>query len=395
MFHVIVEELGKDYRIYPRPVDRLLEAIFRKPRHRSLRAVHGVSFHLRMGQSLGIIGDNGAGKSTLLKLLVGTVSPSAGKIAMSGRATALLELGAGFHPEFSGRQNIFMNASLLGFSPEDIEKKEDEIIEFSGLGEFIDRPVKTYSSGMYVRLGFAIATSVDPDILIIDEALAVGDMAFQRKCIDRMNLFREQGKTMIFCSHSMYHVKELCDKTLWLNEGLMKQMGPSMEVVGRYEEFSKGKEVAVTSVSSPTQELTFGPRECRILHISAESADGKELHSIEPLTEMVMQMEVKILKDGLCPQFGIALMMSDETVCFCAMTHHDQIVCGPYDAGEIVHVRVVVPEFPVREGTYRLLGAVSENSGLLWYDYKEIGPVTVEPQQGLGLVAFRRKWEIS
>ena len=247
MFHVIVEELGKDYRIYARPVDRLLEAILRKPRHRALRAVQGVSFNLLRGQSLGIIGDNGAGKSTLLKLLVGTVSPTAGRMEMSGRVTALLELGAGFHPEFSGRQNIFMNASLFGLSPEEIGEKEEAIIAFSGLGEFIDRPVKTYSSGMYVRLGFAIATSVDPDILIIDEALAVGDMAFQRKCIDRMNLFREQGKTMIFCSHSMYHVKELCDKTLWLDHGRMKGMGPTMEVVAQYEDFCRGKEVAAAS----------------------------------------------------------------------------------------------------------------------------------------------------
>ena len=273
MFQVIVEELGKDYRIYARPVDRLLEAILRKPRHRALSAVQGVSFNLLRGQSLGIIGDNGAGKSTLLKLLVGTVSPTAGKMAMSGRVTALLELGAGFHPEFSGRQNIFMNASLLGLSPEEIGEKEEDIIAFSGLGEFIDRPVKTYSSGMYVRLGFAIATSVDPDILIIDEALAVGDMAFQRKCIDRMNLFREQGKTMIFCSHSMYHVKELCDKTLWLDHGRMKGMGPTIELVARYEDFSRGKEVAGRATEKQYPEVLS--EECRILSISLESADGE------------------------------------------------------------------------------------------------------------------------
>ena len=393
MFHVIVEELGKDYRIYARPVDRLLEAIFQKQRHRALRAVQGVSFNLLRGQSLGIIGDNGAGKSTLLKLLVGTVSPTVGKMVMSGRVTALLELGAGFHPEFSGRQNIFMNASLFGLSPEEIGDKEEAIIDFSGLSEFIDRPVKTYSSGMYVRLGFAIATSVDPDILIIDEALAVGDMAFQRKCIDRMNLFRDQGKTMIFCSHSMYHVKELCDKTLWLDRGRMKWMGPTMEVVAQYEDFCRGKEVKTTA-STPKHEQLTGSGECRIRTISIESAEGKALRSIQPLTEVVMKMEVEIFKDALCPQFGFALMMSDETVCFCAMTHHDHVACGPYRAGEIVHVRVVVQEFPVREGNYRLLGAVSENSGLLWYDYKEIGPLTVAPQQGLGLVAFRRKWEI-
>ena len=392
MFHVIVEELGKDYRIYARPVDRLLEAILRKPRHRTLSAIQGVSFNLLRGQSLGIIGDNGAGKSTLLKLLVGTVSPTAGKMTMSGRVTALLELGAGFHPEFSGRQNIFMNASLFGLSPEEIGRKEKSIIAFSGLGEFIDRPVKTYSSGMYVRLGFAIATSVDPDILIIDEALAVGDMAFQRKCIDRMNLFREQGKTMIFCSHSMYHVKELCDKTLWLDHGRMKGMGPTMVVVSQYEDFCR--RMAAT-IPAKKEDPAAVSEECRILSISLESANGKALRSIQPFTEVVLKMDVEILKDGLCPQFGFALMMSDETVCLCAMTHHDQVSCGPYKVGEIVHVRVVVLEFPVREGSYRLIGSVSENSGLLWHDYKVIGPFTVEPQQGLGLVAFRRKWEIS
>ena len=211
MFRVNVQNVGKEYRLYAKPHDRLWEALFRKPKHDLFKVLSDISFNVALGQSLGIIGDNGAGKSTLLKLLAGTIHPTTGNIEVNGRVAALLELGAGFHPEFTGRQNIHLNASLLGIPEEEIKLKENEIIEFAELEQFIDRPVRTYSSGMYVRLAFSIATTVDPEILIIDEALAVGDMAFQKKCITRMNFFKEQGKTMLFCSHSMYLVQELCD----------------------------------------------------------------------------------------------------------------------------------------------------------------------------------------
>ena len=172
MYSISVENLHKDFRIYERPQDRLLELLLRKPRHKNFHVLQDISFSVLEGRSLGIIGDNGAGKSTLMKLLVGTLQPSSGNVSIKGQVAALLELGAGFHPEFTGRRNIYLNAALLGVPDDNIPEMEQKIIEFSELGDFIDRPVKTYSSGMYVRLAFSIATMVNPDVLVIDEALS-------------------------------------------------------------------------------------------------------------------------------------------------------------------------------------------------------------------------------
>ena len=241
MSRVSVQNLNKDFKIYERPQDRLFEIIQRKQRHQLFHVLSDISFSVPDGKSLGIIGDNGAGKSTLLKLLVGTLQPTSGEITINGQVAALLELGAGFHPEFSGRKNIFLNAALLGVPDDNIAEMERDIIAFSELDYFIDRPVKTYSSGMYVRLAFSIATMVRPDILVIDEALSVGDMAFQKKCVQRMNEFREQQKTMVFCSHSMFHVQELCDIAIWLNKGKIQEIGDSDKVVGHYEDFCNNK----------------------------------------------------------------------------------------------------------------------------------------------------------
>jgi ABC-type polysaccharide/polyol phosphate transport system ATPase subunit len=231
--------LAKFYRVYPRPVDRLREVLLRRPCHQRVDALGEVSITVAAGETWGLIGDNGAGKSTLLKLLAGTVSPSAGELKLHGRVAALLELGSGFHPEFSGRRNIYLNAALLGLTEAEIRRREPEIIAFAELEEMIDRPVKTYSSGMYVRLAFAIATSVDPDILIIDEALAVGDHHFQRKCIARLMDFRRRGKTILFCSHSMYLINELCSRCLWLADGRVRQVGDAAEVVAAYQAYQE------------------------------------------------------------------------------------------------------------------------------------------------------------
>ena len=224
---VLVQNVTKAFKLYTRPQDRLLEFIFRTKRHESYQALADISFAVPNGKSIGIIGANGAGKSTLLKLIVGTLQPTSGEVKIDGQVAALLELGAGFHPDFTGRKNIHLNASLLGVPADDIIQLEREIIEFSELSDFIDRPVKTYSTGMYVRLAFSIATMVRPDILIIDEALSVGDMAFQKKCVTRMNQFRLDAKSMILCSHSMFHIQELCDFTLWIDQGRVREFGES------------------------------------------------------------------------------------------------------------------------------------------------------------------------
>jgi len=198
-------------------------------------SLEDVSFELKAGQCLGVVGDNGAGKSTLLKLLARSLVPTTGEIQCDGRVTAILELGAGFHPEFTGRENLTFAGRLSGLSEEEVRGLAPAILAFAGLGEAIDRPVKTYSSGMLVRLAFAIVTAKQPEVLIIDEALAVGDQTFQKKCVDRIAEFRAADCTILFCSHSLYHVRTLCDRALWLHKGRVKRLGDTDSVLAAYD----------------------------------------------------------------------------------------------------------------------------------------------------------------
>src|SRR6185369_15136250 len=197
-------------------------------------ALRDVSFSVGKGESLGLVGHNGAGKSTALKLMTRILEPTSGHVAMNGRVAALLELGSGFHPDLSGRENVFLNGSLLGFSRRDMLARLPGIVDFAEIGDFIDLEVKHYSSGMYTRLAFAVATSVDPDILITDEVLAVGDEAFQRKCIERIYRFRQTGKTIVFVSHGLDVVRQLCDRAVWLDHGVARAVGPATEVINEY-----------------------------------------------------------------------------------------------------------------------------------------------------------------
>ena len=225
--------VGKEYKLYDSPRARLKSLLTGRALHRSHWALQGVSLELARGQCLGVVGSNGAGKSTLLKLITGTLQPSCGQLARSGRVTAILELGAGFHPEFTGRQNLYFGGSLIGIPAEQMRALEPEVLAFAEIGEAIDRPVKTYSSGMTVRLAFALVTAVEPDLLIIDEALAVGDQHFQKKCVERIEQFRRNGCTILFCSHSPYHIRHLCDVALWLDAGRVMEFGPTEAVLGR------------------------------------------------------------------------------------------------------------------------------------------------------------------
>lgn len=239
-----VSNVSKRYKIYSRPWDRVAEWFLPGvKKHRDFLALRNVSFTVQAGESVGIIGANGAGKSTLLKIISGTTLPTNGHARVNGRIAALLELGMGFHADFTGRQNIKMNARLLGLSEEDVQRKIPKIIAFSELGEFIDRPLRTYSSGMYVRLGFAVAASVEPDILIVDEALAVGDVHFQQKCMKRIREFNEKGVTLLFVSHDPGAVKNLCSEAILLEEGALIARGKPDDMLDHYNALMTKKEV--------------------------------------------------------------------------------------------------------------------------------------------------------
>ncbi|MBS1854283.1 MAG: ABC transporter ATP-binding protein [Acidobacteria bacterium] len=212
-----------------------IEEMFRRKRHDPFYALKNVSFRLEKGENLGVIGGNGAGKTTLLSLVSGLCRPEEGTVAVSGRVAPMLELGSGFHPELTGKENVMLNASLLGLSRRRTEECFGRIVEFSGVGDFINQPIRTYSSGMIVRLAFSVAAHVDPDILLIDEVLAVGDQAFQAKCFDRIKAFRSAGKTLLFVSHAPGLVKELCERCLWLDHGQVMMDGPADEVLAAYQ----------------------------------------------------------------------------------------------------------------------------------------------------------------
>jgi lipopolysaccharide transport system ATP-binding protein len=233
---VTATNLGKCYHIYDRPRDRLKQTLFRGRRqfYREFWALRGVGLEVRKGDTLGIIGRNGSGKSTLLQMLAGTLTPTTGDVLVAGRVAALLELGAGFNPEFTGRENVFMNGAILGIGRAEMQRRFDDIAAFADIGAFIDQPIKTYSSGMLVRLAFSVSINIDPDILIIDEALAVGDAAFQFKCLDRLNELTTRGVTLLFVSHSMDMVRTFCKQVVYLQGGEIKASGPPEEITELY-----------------------------------------------------------------------------------------------------------------------------------------------------------------
>ncbi|MBS0425226.1 MAG: ABC transporter ATP-binding protein [Proteobacteria bacterium] len=235
--------LGKSYQLYQHPSDRLKQFLWphrwlgSRQYYRELKALHDINLLIMPGEVVGIVGQNGSGKSTLLQLICGTLTPTQGEVRINGRIAALLELGAGFNPEFTGRENVYMSAAILGLNPAEIADRIESIIDFSGVRDFIDQPVKTYSSGMYVRLAFSVAINVDPDILVIDEALSVGDGAFARKSFNRIMQMRDAGKTILFCSHSLFQVESLCARAIWISKGEIILDGESAHVVSAYQSF--------------------------------------------------------------------------------------------------------------------------------------------------------------
>lgn len=246
---ITIKNLSKSYQIYEQPRDRLkqfilpplqrLVGISPKQYYRDFWALRDISFNVRRGETIGVLGRNGSGKSTLLQMISGTLTPSSGEISISGKITALLELGAGFNPEFSGRENVFLNAAIYGLAREKIEAKFEEIAAFADIGEFIEQPVKTYSSGMYARLAFAVATSLDPEILVVDEILSVGDVFFQSRCMRKLDEFRERGGTVFFVTHDTYSVERICTRAIVLDQGRMVFEGATADAVNVYYKMSR------------------------------------------------------------------------------------------------------------------------------------------------------------
>lgn len=320
---ICAQNLGKRYRLYKRPIDRLWQFLRpqAKPHYQDFVALQDVSFELHKGQVLGIVGVNGAGKSTLLQLIAGTLQASTGSVQTKGRVAALLELGSGFNPDFTGRENIYLNAAILGLSKQEIDNRLNDIIVFADIGIHIDQPVKTYSSGMFIRLAFSIATSVDPDVLIIDEALSVGDGAFARKSFDRIMAIKERGATVLFCSHMLYHIEVFCDKALWLHQGHIKAFGEVSQVLSNYQAFLDNLSHPPTD-SLPVglqqeipQELAstalHGHARIQSISVSLDGTTGKELYGTSGVSRL--QLQVQFASDPQLPSPTAALVISSDS----------------------------------------------------------------------------------
>ena len=254
---ITVKDVTKVYRLYDKPIDRLKESLSptHKSYHKDFYALNGLSFNVEKGQTVGIIGTNGSGKSTILKIITGVLTPTAGEVKVDGRISALLELGAGFNMEYSGLENVYLNGTMIGFSKEEIDARLNDILEFADIGDFIHQPVKTYSSGMFVRLAFAVAINIDPEILVVDEALSVGDVFFQAKCYHKFEEFKKQGKTILFVSHDLGSVSKYCDRVILLNKGVKMDEGSPKQMVDLYKQLLVGQNPVKQNESDSTEQI--------------------------------------------------------------------------------------------------------------------------------------------
>jgi|SRR5579872_1456255 len=322
------ESVSKSYAIYESPGDRLKELLTfnRLEFHRKFWALHDVSFEIERGETFCVIGENGSGKSTLLQIVAGILQPSAGTVAVDGRVSALLELGAGFNPEFSGRDNVYLNGSILGLSTKEIDRRYRDIAEFAEIGDFINRPVKTYSTGMAVRLAFAVAINVDPEILLVDEALAVGDLYFRQRCMRKVHELRARGITIIFVSHAIADVKALGDRTLWLDGGRVVDLGPTDRVTQKYLAAMVEKDSAYlahhkTVAGAPREKILapeivegipnvdhrYGDGRAEILGIAVLDPRGAPLQLLEPSSQIVVRITVRAKAEVAQPNVGFIM----------------------------------------------------------------------------------------
>lgn len=397
-----VENLSKCYQIYNQPRDRLkqfilprLQDMMGQPLQKYFRefwALKDVSFEVKKGETVGIIGRNGSGKSTLLQMICGTLNPTSGNIQTHGRIAALLELGSGFNPEFTGRENVYMNAAVLGLRTDEIDRRFDEITTFADIGDFIEQPVKTYSSGMMVRLAFAVAINVAPDILVVDEALAVGDAAFQRKCMRKINELSDSGVTLLFVSHDTETVRKICSQALYLNRGAMLEIGSAKEVSISYERdlFGGSKDADLTIKTKGnhdsnlalgsfdqeflnTSEKVYGDGRVTINYVAITNKRGENVNVLDPGCELTVSYRAKFVNSSIRPVFGMMITTREGVCVFGTNTESHYLTSRNYTEGEEVKVNFHLHN-NLGPGIYYLTCGIHsiDNSGDLVYLHRRM-----------------------
>jgi ABC-type polysaccharide/polyol phosphate transport system ATPase subunit len=382
-----IENVSKDYRLWGRRSQfatlksALLKRDLKPAADAAVAALKNVSFAVDRGEAFGIIGRNGSGKSTLLKLISGILKPTSGKVIVNGRIAALIELGAGFHPEITGRENIYINGIMLGLSRREIEQRFDKIVEFSGIADFLDQPVKTYSSGMYVRLGFAVAVHVDPDVLLIDEVLSVGDEEFSARCVAKIQEMKYRGVTLLFVTHQLDQVRKLCDRALWLDHGQVEAIGDPARVVDAYLQEVSGTSLAASETAksdaaadaapppprNENDEERWGSGEVVLERVALTDDQGRQLVALGAGTPVIIAVDV----DARVPQedfvFGVGIYHADGTCVYGTNTDVEGFTSEKVEGRG--RVQFVVPSLDLVAGLYRIDVAVHTRNGRA-FDYR-------------------------
>jgi ABC-type polysaccharide/polyol phosphate transport system ATPase subunit len=410
-FAITLENVSKSYRLWGRRSQfaTLKSALLRRDLklapEASIAAVRDVSFAIHKGEAFGIIGRNGSGKSTLLKIVSGILKPTSGRVSVNGRVAALIELGAGFHPEITGRENIYINGIMLGLTKREIDQRFDRIVDFSGIREFIDQPVKTYSSGMYVRLGFAVAVHVDPDILLIDEVLSVGDEEFSQKCVAKIQEMKLRGVTLIFVTHQLDQVRNLCDRALWLDHGEAISIGDPVRVVDAYLQRVAGTSLAPAAAAveeaapekpSPPREADeeerWGSGEIVLRRVAIVDHQGRDLVALGAGTPVTIEMDVEVRVAQEDFVFGVGIYHADGTCVYGTNTDVEGYL--PVKLEQDGRVRFVMPSLDLVAGSYRIDAAVHTRNGRA-FDYRRgcIRFIVGSRVHDIGVYRPRHEWK--
>ena len=444
---IALEGVCKTYKRFAKPSDRFWQAVWPSALRKEADGAHSKSnefvalaplnLTVQRGEALGLIGRNGAGKSTLLQMVCGTLNPSSGSLAVNGKIGALLELGAGFNPEFTGRENVYLAAAVMGFSGAETDALYESIVTFSGIREFIDQPVKTYSSGMYVRLAFSIATSANPDILVIDEALSVGDGAFAKKSFERIMQLKSQGTTVLFCSHSMYQVESFCDRAVWLDHGQVKMEGAASNVVAAYtdslraesaESSKSGGAVVPSAIAAASVAAGLTPANANLdskissnaevvaeinsavmadaapaasgltrilgIEVSVDGVTGRELQAVSLQSDVHITVKFESDPTQACPTFATGFALPDGQIFTSAYTLFDGIAIER-DAQGRGQATVVFEKLPLMKGRFSVGAYLFDERALHVYDVVLQAATVNVTQAGVhqGFVQLPHRWE--
>jgi ABC-type polysaccharide/polyol phosphate transport system ATPase subunit len=389
---IVAKNVSRRFRVYPTRHVTLKEAIVRRRQLRPVEvwAVRDVSLAIEPGESVGFMGRNGSGKTTFLRLIAGVYRPSSGRLAVEGRVGSLLELGAGFHPDFTGRENIYLSASIYGLRKQEVDRRLDEIIEFSELGNFIDLPIRTYSSGMHMRLGFSIATNVDADLLLLDEVFAVGDEAFQRKCVSRVLEFKEQGKTIAFVSHSGAAVERLCDRAVLLRQGEVEYDGETSEAIRRYQELLAGEEDPAERAAGLRE---WGTGEARIGQVTIAGPDDSPREDFAAGDPFSVRLRVR--PKAMIEPPRLLLELRDAAGALLSRAERDLGELG-WDGAAETAIRFDVEELPLVEGRFQVNVALTNaDHSQRYHVVEKAAEFTVHPQPGAtGVFVLDGSWTV-